>query len=278
MKKFNLIILLGLTILLLGFIVAAQGNGNGNSNNNNSQNDEDENETNDDSNDACTGNCTQERDRIRNFTKSQIKDLIQEKNRLKFENKTGENCTEGCVCQGVVMRCDLGNGTRQMTVYSQSGNKIIITKTANASTTVELYKSNGTLVGVFEGNKTKQIKMTPEQVREKIQERLQSRLQDENITLDKDGYYKYNANKIARFLGLFKVKEKIQFSIDPETGEITRTRTSWWGFLARDINEQLILGASCGTVTPGYNDECCQNKGYDSWNNQTSECVFNAVE
>ena len=208
------------------------------------------------------------------LTSEQIKELIQEKNRLKFENRTGQECPDDCKCVGVTVKCDFGNETRQMAVYAQSGNRIIITKTINASTQVELYKVNKTLLGVFEGNKTKIIKMTPEQVREKIQEKIQARFQDENITLEKNGYYEYTAKKMTKLFWIFPLKEKVQWSVDPETGEITKTKTSWWGFLARDVKEQALLGADCGTVTPGTNDQCCQNKGYDLYNAEKAGCVF----
>lgn len=38
-------------------------------------------------------------------------------------------------------------------------------------------------------------------------------------------------------------------------------------------NETGLLGASCGTVTPGYQNECCVNKGYASWNQEEFRCV-----
>jgi hypothetical protein len=42
--------------------------------------------------------------------------------------------------------------------------------------------------------------------------------------------------------------------------------------------EHPILGASCGTVTPGYQNECCVNKGYDSWDAKKWECVKETEE
>lgn len=33
------------------------------------------------------------------------------------------------------------------------------------------------------------------------------------------------------------------------------------------------LGSSCGTVTPGYQDECCQRKGYSGWDEENFTCV-----
>lgn len=208
-----------------------------------------------------------------NLTKEQIKEAIHEKNRIKFEERTRQKCLDGCVCTGVVMKCELEDGTRQMTVYAQSGNIIIVTKSVNASATVELYKSNKTLIGLFKNNETKEIKITPEQIKEKIGEKYNAKLQDEEIQLNENGY-KYKAKKYAKLFGLFPIKEKVEWEIDPETGLIRRTKTSWWGFLAKDEKQQLVSGASCGTVTPGMNDKCCQNKGYDKWNSETEECVF----
>lgn len=38
-------------------------------------------------------------------------------------------------------------------------------------------------------------------------------------------------------------------------------------------DEEELLGASCGTVTPGYNNECCQRKGYERWDNEEFKCI-----
>lgn len=40
-----------------------------------------------------------------------------------------------------------------------------------------------------------------------------------------------------------------------------------------DENETPVLGADCGTVTPGYQNECCENKGYDRWDDEEFECI-----
>jgi hypothetical protein len=34
-----------------------------------------------------------------------------------------------------------------------------------------------------------------------------------------------------------------------------------------------LVGSSCGTVTPGENNECCINKGYKGWDNETFRCI-----
>jgi hypothetical protein len=36
---------------------------------------------------------------------------------------------------------------------------------------------------------------------------------------------------------------------------------------------ETIVGASCGTVTPGYQNECCENKGYDEWDAEEFACI-----
>lgn len=38
---------------------------------------------------------------------------------------------------------------------------------------------------------------------------------------------------------------------------------------------ETIVGASCGTVAPGYQNECCENKGYDEWNAEEFACIKN---
>ena len=64
-------------------------------------------------------------------------------------------------------------------------------------------------------------------------------LEDENITLTEDGYYQVQAKKKARLFWIVPVKEKVHTQIDAETGEVIKTRYSWWGFLARDVREDV---------------------------------------
>ena len=193
------------------------------------------------------------------------------KNRLQIYLNATE-CPNNCTCTGSTIKCWL-NGQREMTVVAgRSGNIIVQVKGINASTNVTLYKSEGKLYGVFEGNETKRI-MTPEQVQEKIRERKQARWEEHNITLDEDGYYRVQSKKKARLFFLIPVREKVRTQIDAETGEIIKIRNPWWGFLARDIRGP-VLGGSCATVNPDNIDECCQNKGYDIWDSEEGECVF----
>ncbi len=213
------------------------------------------------------------------LSEDKIKDITAEKNRIR-ERIEEEECPGNCTCTGSVTKCRLADGTREMTVVAgKSGNMIVQVKGINGSTKVILYKSeDGKVYGVFRNNETRRIKLLPDQVQERIRERLEKRFEDENITLNEDGSYEYRAHKRARLFFIFPVRLKVQAEIDSETGEIMKVRNPWWGFLAKDEKAEPILGASCGTVTPGMNDECCQNKGYDLWNSEAGECGFSEEE
>lgn len=44
-------------------------------------------------------------------------------------------------------------------------------------------------------------------------------------------------------------------------------------FSSYEIINETVVGASCGTVTPGTNNECCINKGYSGWNETEFKCI-----
>ncbi|MFH1586083.1 MAG: hypothetical protein ABIB79_04910 [archaeon] len=169
---------------------------------------------------------------------NQIKEKI--KTRLKTQVGEGE-CPEECTCTGSAMKCVLASG-REMTITAgKSGNTIVQVKGANMSTKVELYKNeNGELVGVFRGTE-RVIKVDPDQVKEKIRERLKQKTCDcDEMELDEDGNYQVQTRKQARLFFIVPVKEKVKMQVNSETGEITRTRTSWWGWMARDDVEEEV--------------------------------------
>jgi hypothetical protein len=155
-----------------------------------------------------------------------------------------------------------------------SGNIIVQVKGIQAQTQVQLYKEDGKLYGQFKNNITKRI-LSPEQIQEKIQEKLQIRnCSCDNIELNEEEVYEVQTQKQAKLFGLFKVQKKVRLNYDASNGELIKQQNSWWGFLAKDAEEELIVGATCGTVSPTGRDECCQNKGYDSFNSEKGDCVF----
>lgn len=165
-----------------------------------------------------------------------IKEAVKEKNRIKFEERTGQECADGCVCTGVVMKCMLEDGTREMTVYSKSGNIIFQVKSTNATTTVILYHYNNKTYGNFSDGLA-EIKIFPDEIKEKIKEKKKIKIEQENISLDKEGIYKVEGEKKARFFFIFPVREKFYTEIDSENGEMLKFRNPWWGFLAKDMKE-----------------------------------------
>lgn len=235
------------------------------------QNDDDENEIEIEEETEVEDEIEIERE---NKFRERVREAIKERNKLKIRNQTGE-CPDNCSCSGSTTKCYLNNGSREMTIHAgNSGNIIFQVKGINATTNVTLYRAeDGKLYAVNKNNETTEVKMLPNQVKEKIRERLSRELIEEQIELNDDGTYEYQAENRARLFFIFSVKEKIRARVNSETGEVERIQKPWWAFLASDEGEQII-GASCGTVTPGYNDECCKNKDYDFWNAEAGECGF----
>ena len=201
-----------------------------------------------------------------------IKNIQRIQNRLQANTKAG-NCPENCRCQGAVTTCQFKN--KEMTIRAgESGNMIMKVKDAEMRTKAVLYKAEGEVYGIFRNNETRVIKVLPDEVKKKIKEKIKQKDCDcEDIELDEDGVYQVQTQKRARLLGLIPVRERVKVQVNSETGEIIKTKTSWWGFLAKDVvdeNEQLVGG--CGTVTPGLENECCQNQGYTQWNSEIVSC------
>jgi hypothetical protein len=225
MKK--IILFLFISIILINSILAVSLSDEIISKKDSSKNNSSINNSSNSSNKEKSINETEENNnRIRN----NVRRIIQEKN---------ITCPENCTCVGSVIKCDLKNGTREMTIIAgKSGNVIVQVKNINMSTNVTLYHHNGKVYRDIGNNQTKEIKYLPDKVKEKIEERLrQKNCTCENMTLDENGIYKVRIEKKARLFLLFSVKEKVNAEIDSETGEIIRIKNPWGGFLARDNKE-----------------------------------------
>lgn len=169
--------------------------------------------------------------------KEQIQNITKEKNKIKSHYNNQSECPLNCTCSGSAVKCSFENGTRIMTVYAgKSGNIIVQIKEINASINVTLYKSGEKVYGIFKNNETKEI-ILPDEIKEKIRNKTKARFQNESINLTEEGEYHVQARKQAKLLWMFNVNERVQFNMDAETGEITRTKNSWWGFLARDVRD-----------------------------------------
>ncbi|MBI3623898.1 PepSY domain-containing protein [Candidatus Pacearchaeota archaeon] len=153
------------------------------------------------------------------------------KKELKFENKTGETCLEGCTCQGVVMRCEVDGG-REMTVFSSSGNTIVQVKEINMTTNVTLYKVNKTIQAKF--NDGEKPIILPDEVEDKLKEKVKAKTENLDIKLNEEGFYEVEGKKKSRLFFIIPTKENVNAEIDAENGQIVKLRYSWWGFLAKD--------------------------------------------
>lgn len=221
---------------------------------------------------TCTAveNCTEEQDMPK------VSKNCLEKEKLGGKKKLTD-CPEECTCSGSTMKCTLASGREMTVIAGKSGNTIVQVKGVNGSTSVTLYKSeDGKLYGVFKGNVTKIIKMLPDQVKDKIREKLSKQLENEDITLSEDGTYEYQGKEKAKLFAFIPVKMMIRAELNPETGEVIKFKKAWWSFLAKE-DANIIVGASCGTVSPDSRNECCVNKGYDVWNAEKAECEFNSA-
>ena len=235
-----------------------------------------DNQTEQEHNSVVSANVENETERP-HLTEEQKRELITEQNRLRFEDKAGFTCPDNCTCEGSTVKCLLPNGGRELTIYAgQSGNIIVQVQGENMTTNVTLYKANdGKIYAVNKNNDTKEVKLLPDQVKEKIREKLSRQLGNETISLDENGTYQYQGEDNAKLFAIFPVKVAVQAQLDSTTGQIVELKKPWWTFLASEEG-QPIVGASCGTVTPGQNDACCQTKGYNFWNQTAAECQFSS--
>ncbi len=175
--------------------------------------------------------CVSEEDEVKeivnmSFCKGRVKQEI------KFEERTGQECADGCFCRGVVMTCDLEEG-KTMTIYAGSGNIIVIQfGGVNVSTNVTLYKVNDSIIGNFTRGEKRII--FPDEARERIKEKVKTRFEgDDNLTLNEDGFYEVEGEKRARLFWIFSVREHVRAEMNAENGDV-KVRNPWWGFLAND--------------------------------------------
>jgi hypothetical protein len=166
--------------------------------------------------------------------------LVQSRNELRVRAQAQQECPSECECFGSTVKCDVFDSEknqtrREMTIYAgNSGNVIVHVREINASTNVTLYHRNGKVYGQFRNNETREI-ILPDEAKARIELRERVRIENENIGLNEEGKYNLEARKRARLFWTIPVKERVRAQVDAETGEVLRVRSSWWGFLARDV-------------------------------------------
>jgi len=242
MKKVMPILFLAILAVAMISIVLVLAQGNGSNGNNETGNGNANNETDNDDNETDDGddNETEVEDEDGNTIKIKRSERIQ--NYLQGRYNSTE-CPSDCRCQGSTIKCELEDGGREMTIIAgSSGNIIVQVKGINVSTQVTLYHHDGRVFANFSNettgeNETQEI-VLPDRIKEKIKEKVKARVRNESLELKRNGEYEYNAGKESRFLGLFKIRERIMAQIDAGTGEVRVLRAPWWGFLANDIEDE----------------------------------------
>lgn len=110
----------------------------------------------------------------------------------------------------------------------------------------EEFKNNITTIKVklSTGNES-ELKVLPDKALEIIKEKLETR----NFTVELKEVkhknipkvvYHIKANKTGRFLGIFKMIQKIESNIDAETGNIIDVNVPWWAFLFIEDKEEDV--------------------------------------
>jgi len=190
---------------------------------------------------------TQIKTQERTLTQSQIQEAVQVKNRLRVQDGTKE-CPDDCICTGSTIKCEI-DGQREMIISAgKSGNTIVQVKGTDMSTKVELYQSEGEVYGVFKDN-TKKIKIMPDEIKTRLTERIGG-LEEHEIELDENGEYQIQTKKKTRLFGFIPVRKSVRFEMNSETGEVIRQRTSWWAFLAKEVDEEKIACTKDAKICP----------------------------
>ena len=245
-----------------------------NSNSGRDDDDDDENETeddedeindsdeDDDDNENETGDDSDEDDRRdKNRTRERSREILREGNctikierEIKLENgKRVEVVKRKIVCDDGTrseIKIRIENRTfngefRERIKYEREGEELEV----EAEEGIEFEEdTNGTEYKIkarLRNGNTTNIKIMPDRAHEIALERLRAL----NITIElvevgqgnnnSRVFYLAKVYKDGRFLGIFKLKMKLEGQIDPETGEVVKIRKPWWAvFVAGEDSEQ----------------------------------------
>lgn len=228
MKK--IIFLSIICFLVVGFVLAEgqQESNKGTTGTDNSETNEESGQGNGEGLQVNTGTGTQQQNEGEN---SQISNQLQIQSRIKTGNYVAENGEQLQVQEQANNRIKLKSGGISAQTSMEMTQEQLQDKTK-----LEVKLSNG---------KNAEIKVMPDTASERAIERLGMKVcSEENncqIELKEVGQgeqvraaYEVQAQKQARFLGLFKTKMQVQAQVDAETGEVIQSKKPWWAFLASE--------------------------------------------
>ncbi len=159
-----------------------------------------------------------------------------------------------------------GGKVRERIKYEIRGKEIDVDAGDGVNLEEETNTTEYRLKARFGGNVT-DIKIMPDQAAQIVLERLKA-LNLTNFTIElreiRHGnitrvVYNIRTNKHGKFLGIFKLKLKVEGQVDPVTGELLGTSKPWWDFLVLGEDFDQITGTNNETVnttTPiiGFNE------------------------
>jgi len=107
-----------------------------------------------------------------------------------------------------------------------------------------------------------EIKIMPETASEKAIERLGElnftiQLKEVGKGNETKPIYELTGKKQGKFLGIFKIMERIKAQVDAENGSI-KVIKPWWSFLVADVEKENLIGG-CAGVSSENAQECCDN-------------------
>ena len=112
------------------------------------------------------------------------------------------------------------------------------------------------LSAILSNGEEEVIKVLPDEVLEIISETIKS--DDVSIELKEKVHknvprvvYNIKSNENGKFLGIFKMKLKVEAEVDPETGEIIYKNKPWWAFLVDEGDDD---GGNVDTGLNGSNN------------------------
>ncbi|MBN2367678.1 hypothetical protein JXC34_01570 [Candidatus Woesearchaeota archaeon] len=168
------------------------------------------------------------------------------------QNKGEESQIQNQVAVKVMTGTYTANG-KQVQIQEQSSERVQLkVGETSAETTMQmtqLQTQEGTKLSVKLSNgKDAEVKVMPDTASEKALERLRLKVCSEDngcqIELKEVGSgegakaaYEVQAQKQAKFLGIFGTKMQVRAQVDAESGEVLQVKKPWWSFLASEVEE-----------------------------------------
>ena len=133
----------------------------------------------------------------------------------------------------------------------------------------ELEGEDGEVNAVLSNGRKAKIKFLPDAASEIALERLRAanftkielkEVRHKNVPRV---VYNIESNKNGKFLGVFKLKMKVEGQVDSETGEVLDVNKPWWAF--------LVAGEDSDQTGEGMDDDSTDNSGDDEEESNETE-------